>query len=63
MPTIKHIPENKPRCLLSVTSLVGSTDFIGFDSTIDATGDWTWRRWIESVSAWDGDNIGMTWLF
>jgi hypothetical protein len=48
---------------LSVTSLMGSADFIGYDSTIDATGDWTWRRWIESVSAWDGDNIGMTWLF
>jgi hypothetical protein len=25
MPTIKQIPENKPRCLLSVTLLVGNT--------------------------------------
>ncbi len=71
MPTIKQIPENKPRCLFSTTSSVGSTAFNGSGWTIDAeercsysvTGDWTCRRWIESVSAWDVDDVGVTWLF
>ncbi len=68
-PTIKQTPENKPRCLLSVTSSVGNTGFRGSGWTIDATdkrrcaitGDGTWRRWIESVSAREEDDgIGVT---
>ncbi len=36
VPTIKHIPENKPRCLLSVTSSVGKIALNGSGWTIDA---------------------------
>ncbi len=69
LPTTKQIPENKPRCLLSVTSSVGKTALTESGGTIDAIetrlcsikGVSTWRRWIESISTWD-DN-GLTWLF
>ncbi len=68
MPTIKQTPENKPRCLFSVTSSVANTAPNGSAWTIDAidkrrcaiTGDGTYRRWIESVSARDDDGIGVT---
>ncbi len=70
-PTIKQTPENKPRCLLSVTSSVGNTAPNGSAWMIDATdkrrcgitGDSTRRRWTESVLAGDDDGIGVTWLF
>ncbi len=69
LPTIKQIPENKPRCLLSVTSSVGKTALSGSGGTIDAIetslcsirGVSIRRRWIESISNSDGN--GVTWLF
>ncbi len=69
LPTIKQIPENKPRCLFSVTSSVGNTAFNGSGWTIDATdtrrcsviGNWTWRRWMESASTREeDDDMGVT---
>jgi hypothetical protein len=36
-PTIKQTPENKPKCLLSVTSSVGNTSFNESAFTIDPT--------------------------
>jgi hypothetical protein len=36
LPTIKQIPENKPRCLLSVTSSVGNRAPNASGWTIDA---------------------------
>jgi hypothetical protein len=36
MPTIKQTPENKPRCLFSVTSSVANTAPNGSAWTIDA---------------------------
>jgi len=59
IPTIKQAPENRPKCLLSVTSSVGNTSFNESGLTIDSTVEcrcWTrvellWRRWTESVSA------------
>jgi len=37
IPTIKQTPENRPKCLLSVTSSVGNTSFNESDLTIDST--------------------------
>ena len=52
MPIIKQTPENRPRCLLSVTASVDETIFNGSEGTMDAVdirrgsaaGVGVWRR-------------------